>query len=711
MPNSKVQRRPSYREDLSQLMRPSSVAIIGASEDPARIGGRPLRYLRDAGFAGRVYPVNPTRDTVQGIPCYPDIDAVPEAVDVAILAVPAAQVVAIAQACANRKTANLIIFSADFAESGADGVARQEALAEIGRRSGMRILGPNCLGVFNAIDGFYGTFTQAFDGGFPQPGAVGVVSQSGAYGGHLAHLCRQRQIGITHWITTGNECDVNLTDALAWMVQSPEVEVILVYAETVRDGPGFIEALQEARRRHKPVIMIKVGRSEAGTRAAASHTGALAGKDAVYDAVFRQFGVLRARTTEQMIDTALACLQKRFPQGKKIGVLSMSGGIGIQMADAAEFLGLDVAPLPESGQAEIKRLIPYAGTANPIDMTAGVLNDPSHVLRCIEIAIEFGRYDAIMMFIGTGVAASNLRGPILSALQDVRKRFPDQLIALALAGPEEITDPYRTLGFVVCEDVDRGLQAIYGLMHFGQSFRSTRSWPGLPEAKVIGAIPRDEYGAKKLLAAHGIPCLSERVATTVEDVESTAVAVGGAVVVKVLSPDIGHKTEVGGVAVNLRSPAEAAKAAAEIRDRVRQHRPDARIEGYLVAPMCRGIEVICGALIDPTFGPMVMVGLGGVHAELLNDVAFRLAPFTEEDAHLMLNDLKMRSLFDGLRGAPPSDVDSLATALSNLSEFIATARNEVAEIDINPFVLLPRGQGGVALDALIVPRTNEAQTP
>lgn len=696
---------PSARADdsLSRLLRPASVAVIGASEDSTRIGGRPLRYLRESGFAGRVYGVNPKRTSVQGVPCFPDLASLPEAVDVALLAVPAASVVTLAQACADRGVRAIIIFSADFAEAGAAGRARQDQLEAICRTSGMRILGPNCLGAFNSAEGFYGTFSQTFERSLQQPGPIAIVSQSGAFGGHLSYLCMQRGMGVRYWVTTGNECDLGLPETLEWMVEQQEVRIILLYAEAVRDGARFVRALERARLLGKPVVMLKVGRSESGQLAAASHTGALAGKDAVYDAVLRQFGVLRARTTEEMLDVAQACLQQRFPAGQRIGIVSMSGGIGIQMADAADALGLQVAPMPESAQETIRAMIPYAGTANPVDLTANVLNDTSHVLRSLDTVITQGRYDAVILFIGSGAAASNLREPVLAALRELRTRYPDQLITLVLSGPQEVLEAYGEVDVLLCEDVDRGMAAVAALMHFGMAFAREPAWEGPVAPLDLPEIPREEYGAKQLLAQHGIPILPELRAASPDEVEAAARSLDGPVVVKILSPDIPHKTEVGGVAVGLATPADAAAAARQILGRVREMRPDAQLDGFLVAPMCKGIEVICGAVCDPTFGPVVMVGLGGVHAELFNDVSFRLAPFGLAQANAMVDELRSRPLLDGLRGAAASDVDALTRTLAALSRFIAASHAQVAEVDINPFVLRPAGHGGFALDALLVP--------
>lgn len=688
---------------LSRMMRPQAVAVIGASDDATRIGGRPIQYLREAGFAGPVYPVNPKRDFVQGYPCYPSIAATPTAADVAILALPASQVVEVATACAAHGVGSVIIFSADFAETGPAGKARQDVLRALALKTGMRILGPNCLGAFNAELGFYGTFTQTFDQGLPSAGPVGVVSQSGAFGGHLAYLCKQRGIGVRYWITSGNECDIELSECLLWMVRASDVKVILVYAETVRHGARFLQALREARELRKPIIMLKVGRSNAGTRAAATHTGALAGQDTIYDAVLNQFGVYRADTTLQMLDVAEACLHDRFPNGKRIGILSMSGGIGIQMADAAEALGLDVARLPEAGQADIHELIPYAGTLNPIDLTASVVNDSSYVRRCVEITLDAGGYDALVFFFGSGAASVSLREVMLSSLAQIRLRYPDHLIALCINGPDAVVDEYRRLGYLIYDDVDRGLVTLAALMRLGRAFAAPPRWSGLPPMRRMANVPRDEHEAKRWLTRQGIACLSERLVETPEQVAQAAEAMGFPVVVKVVSPDIPHKTEVGGVVVNLNTPAAAVEAAAMMASRVRSQCPDARVSGYLVAPMCKGVEVICGGIHDPVFGPIVMVGLGGIHAELFRDVVFRLAPIDPAEAKVMLQELVARRIFDGLRGEEPRDVGALAELLSRLSMVAAEYRGDLAEIDLNPVVVRAVGEGAFALDALLVP--------
>ena len=710
---------------LNALFEPRSVAIIGASDDAARIGGRPIRYLRQAGYSGAIYPVNPNRDTVQGLPAFKSISTIPHAVDLAILALPSEQVVEAVAACAEKGVKAVIVFSSGFAETDEEGAGRQNAIRQIARQSGMRVLGPNCLGAFNSATGFFGTFTQAFDDGVLPPGPISIASQSGACGGHLGYLCKQRGIGIQYWITTGNEADVDIAECILWMASSPHVKVIVVYAEAIRDGATFIRALETARRHRKPVVMLKVGRSDSGARAAASHTGALAGQDAVYDAILRQYGVFRADSIEQMLDIAVACAHGVFPPNRRLGIVTVSGGLGVQMSDAAEACGLEVGLLPVEAQARIKTMLPFAAVANPIDVTAQAINDLTVIDRCLEIALTDGDYGAIVCFLTSAPAASSMTEPLLQAFTDVHRRFPERLIVLSFAAPSAVVRRFEQAGFLVYEDVNRAVKAIAALASFAETFASSLPAPGSPSPAGTEQSTRsalrvtaadlaslNEHVAKNLLAAAGIPALPERVIRDADQARLAAAELGCPVALKILSPDIAHKTEIGGVVLNLPTPDAAASAAMALLDRVASQRPEARLTGVLVAPMCTGgIETICGVFRDPVFGPMVMFGLGGVYVEVLKDVAFRLAPFNEDEALSMVREIRGYAILEGTRGSPPADMGALTRALSALSRFAATNRDTIAEIDINPFVVMPQGQGAFALDALIIPMRPDEMSP
>ena len=699
---------------LDALFAPSSVAVIGASDDPARIGGRPLRYLQRGGFAGAVYPINPNRDSVQGIKAWPDVASIPFTVDLAIIALPADQAVQAIRACAARSVNAVILFSAGFAEVGPEGAAMQREIAAIARQSGMRVLGPNCLGVFNTRLGFYGTFAQAFDAAAPQDGPVAIASQSGACGSHLGYLLRQRRVGVNYWITTGNEVDVEVSEALLWLAQAPQVKVIVAYVEAIREGATFIRALAAARANRKPVVMIKVGRSSAGALAAASHTGALVGQDDVYDAVLREYGVHRADSIAELVEIACACARGVLPADRSIGILTLSGGLGVQAADAAERNGLDVRPLAAHGQAKIKSLISFAGTGNPIDITAQATNEATLTGRCIDIALTDGGYQSLVCLLSTIPAAPRFADPILASMVELRARFPDRLIVLAFASPPEVVQRFEDAGFPVFEDQDAAIRTIAALVGFGERFAAVRQATPLPLAQAPQSLPAvlDEHAAKGILARAGIPVLQDYLVADGAAARRAAAAIDAAVALKIVSPDIAHKTEIGGVVLGVRTPEAAERETTALLQRVAQRAPGARISGVLVSPMLsHGVEAICGSFTDPVFGPVVMFGLGGIHVEVMRDVAYQLAPFGESEALAMIGRIRGHKLLRGMRGAPPSDLAALARALSQLSQLAASHRNTVAEIDINPFVVLPQGQGGYALDALIVPHSNPQETP
>jgi acetate---CoA ligase (ADP-forming) len=689
-------------EALSALLAPRSVAIVGASDDVARIGGRPLRYLREGGFSGPVWPVNPNRAQVQGLTAFASLSALPAAPDVAILAVPAAATLSAVEDCAARGVRAAVIFSAGFAETGAEGAALQARICDAARGGGMRLLGPNCLGAFNPALGWYGTFSVILDTALIQPGPVGIVSQSGAYGAHLAHLARQRGFGISHWVTTGNEADIDLSEALDWTLRQPETRVVMAYAEGVRDRDSFIAALETARELEKPVVFMKTGRSAVGAAAAASHTAALAGSDAVFDAVLRQFGAYRAPTTAEQIDVAYACAQGRLPAGRRLGIFTMSGGFGIQLADDAEGAGLDVAAMPEPAQAEILRLLPYASPRNPVDATAQAVSDLSLLTASVRLMMEQGGYDLFAGILGTGPGTRTYADPLRTALMAALETRTDRIRALTMSAPVEAVRRYEADGFLVFEDGTALARALGALAGFRAAFdRKAEPVAPMPRQE-LPAGPLSEAGAKAVLVRAGIPFPHERLVPDPEGAAKAAQALGGAVVVKICSPDIAHKTEVGGVAVNLTGSEAVRAAGAAILESARSKAAGARIEGLLVAPMVAdGVEVIAGVVRDPVLGPVVMAGLGGVLVEVLRDVSFRAAPFGVAEAQRMLRELRGFALLEGVRGARPADIDALAGLLSDLSRFAFVHRDRVRSIDLNPVRVLPVGEGVLALDALI----------
>jgi acyl-CoA synthetase (NDP forming) len=696
------------RGDLTALLKPQSVAIIGASDDPGRIGGRPLRYLIDVGYAGGIFPVNPGRETVQGLPSFASIGAIPEPVDLAVIAVSTEKAMASLDECAAKGVRAAVVFTAGFAETGDAGRALQDRLAGLARDSGMRILGPNCLGIYNSAIGFFATFTATLENGLPDPTGVGLVSQSGAYGSHVSLLAIRRGIGIRYWVTTGNECDVELGECIAYLADDPDIHTIVAYAEGVRDGAGLLDALSRARRMKKPVVFMKVGQTPIGAQAAASHTAALAGSDAVYDSVLRQFGAYRAGDTEELLDVTYACKLGVLPKGPRIGFLTVSGGVGIQMADAAVGAGLDVAPMPDEAQARMKALLPFAATRNPVDATAQVFNDPDLIDAYLDIMLESGGYDAVIAFLTYVAAAESMVAPVLKAIENAHAKYPDRIIVMVIVAPEKIIRRYEDAGCLVFEDPTRAVRAIAALHRIHQAMAIPASPPVAAADDPIRTLPDNPIGeqeSKRILRTAGLTVMEDRLVTSAEEAAAAAGELGFPVVLKIASGDIAHKTEVDGVRLGIDSAEDAARAFQSLMSDVQHRRPDARLDGVLVSPMAGdGVETILGIHHDPVFGPVVMFGLGGVLVEVLEDVSFRVAPFDEDEARRMVFELKGRAILEGTRGRGPYDLPALYDALASLSRFAARHAEVIESVDVNPFLVRPEGEGAIALDALVVAR-------
>ena len=688
---------------LDALMSPQSVAVIGASDDPTRIGGRPLRYLLDGGFEGAVHAVNPRRDRVQGLPSFASISAIEMPVDLAIVAVPAAAVLATLEECAAQGVGAAVVFSSGFAEAGDEGRPGQVAMRTIATDSGMRILGPNCLGLYNASIGLYATFSGTIELQRPSPGPVGVVSQSGAYGGHVAFLARRRGVHVGLLMTTGNECDVEAAECIEWMADRDEVAVIAACAEGLRNGDALCRALERARRRRKPVVFLKMGRSQAGAEAALSHTASLAGRDAVYDAVLAEFGAHRARDTDELLDVAYAASFRRLPVDRRVGLLSVSGGMGIQMADAAERDGLDVAPMPSATQARLKQKVPFASALNPVDMTAQVFNDPPLFWANLEAMLGEGGYGTVVVFFTYLAGLPAMVEVMREALTRARERFPDRLLVLCIIAPPEILSHYEAAGCPCFEDPDRAVHAVAALAAFSGAFdRAPRPVAFEAESAGLPTAVGNEADALQLLSRAGLSAAETRTVTSAQSAVEAAAALGYPVVLKVLSARVAHKTEVGGVRLDLED-AHAVRAAYEqILTSVRENAPGVSIDSVSVAHMApAGVDLILGAQRDPLFGPVVIVGLGGIFVEIMDDTCLHRAPVDPATAQSMLRSLAAWPILAGARGRPRADVDAACHAIVLLSRFAATNAAVLESIDVNPLRVFPIGQGAVMLDALV----------
>lgn len=685
---------------IRSLMCPRSVAVIGASDNPARIGGRPIRYLLDAGFGGDIFPVNPNYQNIQGLHAYPSASALPRAPDVAIIALPAEAAVTALRESAEAGTRGAIIFSADFAESGEEGRLRQEELAAIAQKHGVAMLGPNCLGAFNASHRFYGSFSAMFESGFGPSGNVGIVSQSGGYGSHLCKVALRRGVRVGQWMTTGNEAGLDVGACIEWMASQRDIGIIIAYTEGVRERASLVSGLQAAAAADKPVLFLKAGKSEVGSDAVRTHTAAMSGSDAVFDGMLVQFGATRMASTEAAADAAY--LMQRMsgrPQGRNVALVTISGAAGVQMADAATEHGLEVPPLPQADQQALKSLNPFAATRNPIDVTAQAFNRLELVRDNLELVLRSGIYDALVAFF-TVTAGSPAIAPALSAiLSQLPERYPDVPMVLCIIANDETVSAYEDAGFIVFEDHHRAIAALAISMHDRRvepTAIATRKPPRLL-AHALGSHDGTEHSAKAILREIGIPTPEGRLASTPSEAVSAAASIGFPVVVKVHSPTILHKTEVGGVRLNLTSETQVEEAAKNLLDLG---------SGFvLVEAMApEGVELILGFENDPELGPVVMLGFGGVMAEVYKDVVFRLAPLGAEESRKALASLKASALFRGFRGRPQADVDAAAAAVATVSASFAAHADLIASLEINPLRVLANGEGVVACDAVLQTR-------
>lgn len=700
------------RGSLAPLFEPRAIAVYGASSDPTKIGGRPLDFLKSSGFDGPLYPINPKAAQIQGLPAFATVSAVPGPVDLAIVAVPAPGVLAALEDCAAKGVGGAVVLSSGFAETGGQGVAWQAGITALARRTGMRVVGPNCMGLINVRRRLLGTFTPSAAGFGLVPGRISLVSQSGAFGGYCLSLIRQRGLGLNLWITTGNQCDVDVADCIDHFARDDGTQVIVAYLEAATDKDRLVAALALARERGKRVVVMKVGRSEAGAQAAASHTASLAGSDQVYEGLFRQYGVWRARSIDELFDVAYACsVNAPAPLGRRLGLLTVSGGVGALMADVASDCALDVAPMPEDAQRRLKELVPFCGPRNPVDMTAQLVNDLTLFGRNFQIMLEEGGYDVVVAFLSSVGQVMELSRSLLEQLQAVLRRFPDRAVVFSSLASPEVRRMYEAAGVLLFDEPTRAVRAAAALVYFAEQSRRA-GLADAPPALPAGALPPparavNEVQAKTILASAGIAAVAERIAADEASAVREAMALGYPVVLKIASADIAHKSEIGGVIVGLADEAQLREAFHTLMQRAARHAPQARVDGVVVARMAeRGVETILGVVRDPVFGAVVMFGLGGVFVEAFQDVAFRVAPFGVDEARAMIGEVKGRVLLRGVRGQPPADEDALAAALAALSVYAARHADGIESIDVNPLLVLPRGRGVQALDALIVPRTD-----
>ena len=683
------------------LFYPRSVAVIGASANPQKIGGLPVRMLREMGYAGEIFPVNPTASEIQGLRAWPSMRELPEAPDVAIVAVPAASVVASIRDCASRGVRAAVVFSSGFAEGGAAGLALQHEIARIASDSDLTLLGPNCLGVMNVRRRWIGTFSPAPLSGMPAEGSVAIVSQSGAFGAYAFVLARKAGLGVSQWITTGNEAGVSVADVIDWLADDDETRVIVAYIEGARDGDRLRRALLKARAADKPVVVTKVGRTEVGARAAISHTASLSGEDAVYQAVFDETGAVRAFTVEQMFRLAHAFSLVSPPRGRRLAIITVSGGVGTLMADAASDAGLELPPLPPELARQLRERVPFASTENPVDVTGQITADYETLNITALGAAQSGAFDALCLFLAAASAAPVIGPRVVDTMHRLRAAAPALPLALTGIMNAQQTAELHAAGCLVYEEPTHAIDAFAALQRWTAG--GTDAAPDATALPTLDVVPgtRNEAEGFAFLREAGIAAAPHRVVQSVDEAVDAWRDLGAdAVVLKIVSRDILHKSDVGGVEVGPADEAQVRAAYARITAAVSQRAPDARSDGMLVAQQLKpAVELLLGARHDPVFGPIVVLGLGGVAVELFAQTALLTAPTTAARVTAKLHELKIMPLLSGWRGQPHIDPAPLVQAVVAFSELAARIGPALRSMEINPLMVLE--DGVAAADAVI----------
>lgn len=688
---------------LSALFTPASVAVIGASSDADRIGGRVLRFLIEAGFQGKLYPVNRSGAAeIQGLPAFASISDVPGQVDQAIVLTPVAGVEAAVRESIAKGVRCVLVLTAGFAEIGPEGRALQDRLRDLCRAAGVRMVGPNSLGMLNLDNRYFATFSTVLYGLQPRRGRIALATQSGAFGSCAYGMASLRGMGFSQIVATGNEADVDVAECIDYFAQDPGTDVICAALESCRDGQRLRAALLKAAAAGKPVLVMKVGRTELGAAAASTHTGSLAGNDAAFDTVFAECGALRPHSIEEMLDIAWFCsVTGGLPANNDMGVVTGSGGIGVLMADQAGESGITMSPLSEAGKKAALELLPFAVAANPLDMTAQVTSVPGGVGRTIEVMLQHGSYGTVMAYLAHAGLAPARFAATLEQLRELRQRYPAKHLVLVMLSTPEVDEQLAEIGIPCFGDPTRAVAALAGAARIRALREQLEPLPasGGRSHPPLGDVST-EAAAKQVLGAAGLPVLRELLCADEEAAAAAARELGFPLVAKIASPDILHKTEIGGVLLNLQDEAAVRQAFVTLMQRARNAMPQARLDGVLLAPMVRGgVETILGVQVDPIFGPMVMFGAGGTAVELYRDVALASAPLSRERARTLVDRVHSSALLKGWRGAQPLDIEALVSALCALSDFAVTHADEIDSIDVNPLVVME--QGAVCLDAVI----------
>ena len=692
---------------MQQFFEPRSVAIIGASTKPGKVGHDILRNMLTGGFQGEVYPINPHAEEILGRKCYPRVTEVEDDVDLAVIVVPAPAVLSVTQDCGEKGIGAAIVISAGFKEAGPAGLERERELGELARELGIRVVGPNCLGVMSTSTGLNATFAA----GMPKRGNVSLMSQSGALATAIIDWSIQQGVGYSKFVSFGNGVDVGVVDLLRAWEDDEETKVVVAYIEGLSNGPEFMAVARQVSEK-KPIIVVKSGGTEAGARAVSSHTGSLAGSEQAYNAAFMQSGVIRAHSIEELFDLAVAFAYQGPPRRRSVGIVTNAGGPGIMATDAVERDGLRLAGLDQETIHALREQLPEAANFyNPIDVLGDA--DADRYTYAAEHLLKDPNVDGLVAVVtpqamthpkktaeGVARVASQSKKPVLACFMG----------GSAMEGALEVLNEQRVPVYPYPERAVHSLARMAEYQEWleeppDEYIRVVPYTQGVQKvfeaARAEGRVNLGEIEARGVLKAYGLRIPESYVAQSADEAAEQAEKIGFPVVMKIISPDILHKSDIGGVRVGIRDRQEAVDAYDLMMLRVQRYAPDAVLRGVFVQELIQtGREVIVGSTRDPQFGPLVMFGLGGVYVEVLKDVSFRIAPLCKRHARRMIDEIRSAALLRGARGEKPSDIDAIVDTLLTVSQLV-TDFPEIVEMDINPLKVGDAGEGAVAVDARI----------
>lgn len=702
--------------NLDAVFHPESIAVIGASDDVAKVSGQPMKYILDSGWKGKVYPVNPTKDTILGHKAYPSVTAIPDPVDAAVIVIAAAAVPKVIQECADKGVKAVMIGVSGFAELNENGKKLQDEIEAIANKAGMRIVGPNTNGYMNVLDRV--TLGYSYAQEVVKPGRVAYVSGSGALISATVPRFARRNVGLRAYVGAGNQANLELCDYVAYFLDDPQVDVITMYVEGFKTPAKFLDIADRALAKGKPITILKVGRSEMSAHVAKGHTGALVGSDAVFDAICRQYGIARVNDFDELIAMTSVLARYRQAPGNRIGVISSSGGAISIIADQCMKYDLRFPDLSAKTKAEAAKVLPaYGEMTNPFDIAAAGATAPQKA-ELADAAVQFVLNDENIDILVTTIHPMDKRGTMnyLQAIVHAAQNSPKPIIMFCPMGGlrEDEEAVLLQAGTPVVHDGAELAVVLDGLVRYSEARRKyTAAKPATsptPAANIktlkaslgSGKKSLTEHEGKELLARYGIPVTKEELATSENQAATIAGKMGYPVVLKVDSPDILHKTEAKAVKLNLRSAEEVKAAYNEIMANSKKFAPKAEIRGVLVQEMATGgREVILGVSVDPDFGPTVMFGLGGIMVEVLRDVAMRVVPVSRFDAEAMIGEIKGKKLLQPFRGMAEADTEAIVDAILKLSRLAEDLGDTISEVDINPLLVFEKGRGAKAVDALV----------